>query len=183
MKKKIVYSLLALVAAALLGVGIYKATNPVKVELPSDLPSFESIRASESDKIEFYYISRQLPDGATARSIHATNESAVLTYNVNDEANSVIEFEWVWLQNETNYRFALEGKKDYSYQYLYDDKGIPTDCICFIPSADEDDEATKTEIGRDHFWRHDGYWFRMYIPSSVLSDDLSFDVKQVSLEQ
>lgn len=181
MKKKIVYSLLALVAAALLGFGIYKATNPVKAELPSDLPLFESFRASVSDKIEFYYIPCRLPDGATAHSIYATDKSVVLTYNLNDEANSVIEFEWVWLQNETNYRFALGGKEDYTYQYLYDDKGILTDRIYFTVSTD--DEATKTEIGRDHFWQYDGYWFRMYAPSSVCTDDLTFDVKQVSLEQ
>ena len=65
--------------------------------------------------------------------------------------------------------------------YLYDDKGILTDRIYFTASTD--DEVAKTEIGRDYFWQHDGYWFRMYAPSSVCADDLTFDVKQVSLEQ
>lgn len=179
MKKKIMYSLVALVAVVLLGFGIYKATSPAKAGSPTDLPSFESFRASVADKLTYYYEPCELPEGATISSIHATDKSVVLTYDINDEANSVIEFEWVWLQDEANHGFALGGKEDYTYQYLYDDTNVLTDCICFAPSAD----GTKTEIGREHLWQHDGYWFRMYIPSAVFSDDLSFEVKQVSLER
>ena len=43
-------------------------------------------------------------------------------------------------------------------------------------------ENPEKEIGRQYYWEHGGYLFSMYIPNSEVSDTLSFEVEQVSLD-